>query len=196
MTMTSGERQGPALEIVQMRDIAVEDRRDLTRLWEKLAERKGAGRLYTASFYLWYAFAAFLTVSVLMAARALNSVDPDLALQLVVAALGFAIFLVGTYWLGKREAWERYWMSLQAGNRYTLVADSLHCVSARGVFSCRLDKVETVINDDRRLVALLPHDGGVFVVKSAFERQDVESFSAELVRRWQECRSSLAGAAA
>jgi hypothetical protein len=194
--MTSGERQGPALEIVQMRDIAIEDQRGLTRLWEKLAERKGSGRLYTAFFYLWYGFAAFLTVSVLMAARALNSVDPDLALQLVVAALGFAIFLVGIYWLAKREAWERYRTSLQAGNRYALVADSLHCSSARGVFSCRLDKIETVINDDRRLVALLPHDGGVFVVKSAFERQDVESFSVEFVRRWQECRGALTGATA
>lgn len=183
--MTSGERQGPALEIVQTRDIAVEDRRDLTRLWEKLVERKGSGRLYTAFFYLWYAFSAFLTVSILMAARTLNNVAPNLALQLSVAALGFAIFLVGTYWLGKREAWSRYWTSLQPGDRYALVADSLHCSTARGVFSCRLDNVETVINDDRRLVALLPHDGGVFVVKSAFESQDVDSFSAELVRRWQ-----------
>src|SRR5688500_7250868 len=176
MTMTSGERQGPALEIVQTRDIAVEDRRDLTRLWEKLAERKDSGRLYTAFFYLWYAFAAFLTVSILMAARTLNNVAPNLALQLVVAALGFAIFLVGTYWLGKREVWSRCWTSLQAGDRYALVADGLHWSTARGVFSCRLDKVETVINDDRRLVALLPHDGGVFVVKSAFESQDVDSF--------------------
>jgi hypothetical protein len=187
--MTSGQRQGPALEIVQTRDIAVEDRRDLTRLWEKLVERNGSGRLYTAFFYLWYAFAAFLTVSILMAARTLNSVAPNLALQLVVAALGFAIFLVATYWLGKREVWSRYWTSLQAGDRYALVADSLHCSTARGVFSCRLDKVETVINDDRRLVALLPHDSGVFVVKSAFESQDVDSFSAELVRRWQAHRA-------
>lgn len=183
--MTSGQRQGPALEIVQMRDIAVADRRDLTRLWEKLAGRKDSSRLYTAFFYLWYAFAAFLTVSIWMAARRLNIIAPDLALQLVVAALGFAIFLVGTYWVGKREAWSQYWTSLQVGDRYALVADSLHWSTARGVHSCRLDKMETVINDDRRLVALLPHGGGVFVVKSAFESRDVESFSAEFVRRWQ-----------
>jgi hypothetical protein len=193
--MTSGERQGPALEIVQTRDITVADRRDLTRLWEKLAERKGAGRLYTAFFYLWYAFAAFLTVSIFMAARVLNAVAPDLALQLVVAALGFIIFLVGTYWLGKRAVWRRYWAALQPGNRYALVADSLHWSTTRGVASCRLDKVETVINDERRLVALLPHDGGVFVVKAAFERHDVESFSAEFVRRWQALRAT-AGASA
>jgi hypothetical protein len=75
------------------------------------------------------------------------------------------------------------------------VADSLHWSTTRGVASCRLDKVETVINDERRLIALLPHDGGVFVVKAAFERHDVESFSAEFVRRWQALRAS-AGASA
>ena len=183
--MTSGERQGPALEIIQMRDIAVGDRRDLTRLWEKVDGRKESNRLYTAFFYLWYAFAAFLTVSIWMAARRLNAVDPDLALQLVIAALGFAVFLVATYWVGRREAWGRYWTSLQPGDRYALVADSVHWSTGRGVLSYRLDQVETVINDDRRLVALLPHGGGMFLVKSAFESRDVESFSAEFVRRWQ-----------
>ncbi len=193
--MTSGERQGPALEIVQTRDIAFAEWRDLTRLWERLVGRRGSGRLYTAVFYLWYAFAAFLTVSILMTVRALNEVEPDLALQVVVAALGFAFFLVGTYWLGRREAWSRYWKSLQAGDRYALVADSVHWNTARGVYSCPLDKVETVINDERRLVAFLPYDRALFVVKAAFEKQDVESFAAELIRRWQAHRAS-AGAAA
>jgi hypothetical protein len=86
--MTSGQRQGPALEIVQTRDIAFAEWRDMTRLWEKLVGRRGSSWLYTAVFYLWYAFAAFLTVSILMTVRALNEVEPDLALQLVVAALG------------------------------------------------------------------------------------------------------------
>jgi len=193
--MTSGERQGPALEIVQTRDIAFAEWRDLTRLWQKLVGRRGSSRLYAAVFYLWYAFAAFLTVSILMTVRALGEVEPDLALQLVVAALGFASFLVGTYWLGKREAWSRYWKSLQAGDRYALVADSVHWSTARGVYSCPLDKVETVINDDRRLVAFMPYDRALFVVKAAFEKQDVESFAAELIRRWQAHRAS-AGAAA
>jgi hypothetical protein len=196
MTMTSGERQGPALEIIQTRAISAADRRDLTHLWEKLAARKGATRLYTIFFSLWYAFAAFLTVTILMTVRALDDVAPDLALQLTVASLGFAIFLIGTQWIAKRLIWARYFTWLQAGDRYALVADGLHWSTARGVHSCSLDKVETIINDDRRLVALLPHDGGVFVVKSAFKSEEVESFAAELVRRWQERRGLLAGAAA
>jgi hypothetical protein len=193
--MTSGERQGPALEIVQTRDIDVVDRRGLSHLWEKLVWRKGVSRLYTASFYLWYAFAAFLTVSILMTVRALNNIAPDLALQLVIASLGFAIFLIVTQWVGTRLAWNRHWAMLRAGDRYALEPHGLRWSTARGMFSCGLDKVETIINDEQRLIAVLPHDGGLFVVKSAFEGQDVEAFGAELVRRWHEHRG-LAGAAA
>lgn len=183
--MTSGQRQEPALEIVQTRDIGVADRRDLSHLWEKLVWRKGVGRLYTASFYLWYAFAAFLTVSILMAVRVLNDIAPDLALQLVIAALGFAIFLVCTQWVGTRLASDRHWAVLRTGNRYTLELDGLRWSTGRGMYSCGLDKVETIINDERRLIAILPDDGGVVVVKAACEGQDVEGFGAELVRRWQ-----------
>ena len=193
--MTSGQRQGPALEIVQTRDITVADRRDLSDLWEKLASRKGGARLYTIFFTLWYAFAAFLTVTILMTVSALKDVAPDLSLQLVVAALGFAVFLIGTQWIGKRLAWDRYFTWLKAGDRYALDGDGLRWSTARGVYSCSLDKLETIINDERRLVAMLPHGGGLFVVKAAFEGQDVETFGAELVRRWQAHRTP-AGAAA
>jgi hypothetical protein len=193
--MTSGQRQGPALEIVQTRDITVADRRDLSDLWEKLASRKGGARLYTIFFTLWYAFAAFLTVTILMTVGALKDVAPDLSLQLVVAALGFAVFLIGTQWIGKRLAWDRYFTWLKAGDRYALDDDGLRWTTARGVYSCSVDKLETIINDERRLVAMLPHGGGLFVVKAAFEGQDVETFGAELVRRWQAHRAP-AGAAA
>jgi hypothetical protein len=193
--MTSGERQGPALEIVQTRDISVADRRDLTHLWEKLASRRGAARLYTIFFCLWYAFAAFLAVTILMAVGVLEDVAPDLALQLTVASIGFAVFHVGTLWIAKRLTWARYFTWLQAGDRYALDGDGLRWSTARGAHSCRLDKVGTIINDHRCLVALLPHNGGLFVVKAAFEGQDVEAFGAELVRRWQAQRVP-AGAAA
>jgi hypothetical protein len=193
--MTSGERQGPALEIIQTRDIGAADRRDLSYLWEKLVSRKSAGRLYTVFTCLWYAFGAFLAVSILMAAGPLWDTAPDRAVQLIVAALGFAIFHFGAQWIGKRLAWDRYFIWLKAGDRYALDGDGLRWNTARGVHSCRLDKVETIINDQRCLVALLPHNGGLFVVKAAFEGQDVEAFGAELVRRWQAQRGA-AGAPA
>ena len=135
--MTSGERQGPALEIVQTRDISAVDKRDLSDLWEKLVWRKGTGRLYTTFFSLWYTFAAFLTVSILMTVRVLKDVEPNLALQLIVAALGFAIFLVGTYWLGTRLTWDRHWAVLRTGNRYTLDLDGLRWSTGRGMYLVR-----------------------------------------------------------
>ena len=183
--MTSGQRQGPALEIVQTRDISAADRRDLTRLWQKRVSRKSAGRVYTAVSTLWYAFAAFLSMSILMTVRVLKDIEPNLALQLVVAALGFAIFLVGTYWFFTRQIRDRYWTLLQAGDRYALESDGLRWSTPRGTFSCGLASVETIVNDSGRLIALLPHDTGLFMVKAAFEGQDVEAFGAELVRRWQ-----------
>ena len=193
--MTTEERQGPALEIIQTRDVCAADRRDLSHLWEKLVSRKSAGRLYTIFFTLCLAFAAFLVMSIVTAVGALRDVAPDLAVQLTVAALGFATFLVGTQSVGKRLAWDRYFTWLKAGDRYALDGDGLRWSTARGAHSCRLDKVETIINDHRCLVALLPHNGGLFVVKAAFEGQDVEAFGAELVRRWQ-ARRTPAGAAA
>jgi hypothetical protein len=189
--MTSRERQGPALEIVQMRDISVAEQRALSHLWQKLISRHGVGRMYTVSYYLSYAFAAFLTVSIVMAARLLDTVAPTLALQLIVASLGFAIFLVGTQWIGTRLAWDRYWGVLRTGNRYTLEAEGLRWSTGRGLYSCGLDKIETILNDEQRLIAVLPHDGGVVVVKTAFEGQDVERFAAELVRRWHEHRGRI-----
>lgn len=195
MMTINGERQGPALEIVQTRDISLADRRDLTHLWEKLVSRKSAGRLYAIFFTLHLAFAAFLVLSIVTAVDALGDAAPHLAVQLVVASLGFAVFLAGTRWIGKRLAWDRYFTWLKAGDRYALDGDGLRWSTARGAHSCRLDTVETIINDHRCLIALLPHNGGLFVVKAAFEGQDVESFGAELVRRWQAQRTP-AGASA
>jgi hypothetical protein len=50
-----------------------------------------------------------------------------------------------------------------------------------------------VINNPRHLIAKLPGVGGLFIVKAAFEDQDVESFGAEVVRRWQEKRGGAPG---
>ena len=48
--------------------------------------------------------------------------------------------------------------------------------------------IEPVINDRDRVVALLPGYGGIFMVKAAFDGQDVEGFGAQLTRMWQEHR--------
>jgi hypothetical protein len=190
--MNVAQRPAGALDIVQTRELTARDRRDLGHLWQKLAWRDGGGFLYTASFYLWYGFAAFLAVSILMAVRELNEFAPDLALQLVLAAAGFALFLTATHWLGDRLGWEKYWSGLAAGDQYSLAADGIRATTQRGQYWCGWNNVETVVNDDRRLVAVLSGNGGLFLVKSAFENQDIECFSAELVRRWREARTAPA----
>ena len=49
-----------------------------------------------------------------------------------------------------------------------------------------------MLNDDRHVIAKLPGNGGILLVKAAFEGQDADEFGATLVRRWQN-GSSVSG---
>lgn len=177
------------LEICQTREFTSREKRDLTRLWEKLVWREGVDRWYTASAYLWYGFGALLALSVLMAVKRLSDVAPNLSGQLALAAIGYAASVVAAQWATKRLYREKYWTGRRTGDRFTVTADGLHAASFRGRYECRWGTIETVINDSRHLVATLPGSGGLFIVKAAFESQDVERFTAELVRRWREGRA-------
>jgi hypothetical protein len=188
--MTMEQRERDALEIVQTRALSAQEKRELGHLWDKVIWRDGVGPVSTISFYLWYGFAAFLTVSVLMAIKTLNVHEPNLGLQLAIAALGFALALAFTNWFGRRLHYDKIWSAFDVGDRYTLAADGLEMTTRRGLSRCHWSNIETVINDDRRLMAVLAGNGGLFVLKAAFESQDVERFGAELVRRWQASRGT------
>lgn len=188
--MTMEQRERDALEIVQTRALAAREKRELCHLWDKVIWRDGTGPVYTVSFYLWYGFAAFLTVSVLMAVKALNVVEPNLPLQVAIAALGFALALAFTNWFGRRLHYDKIWSTFDAGDRDALAADGVRMTTRRGRSRCEWNNTQTVVNDDRRLVAVLAGNGGLFVLKAAFESQEVEHFGAELVRRWQASRDS------
>ncbi|HEV8392390.1 MAG TPA: hypothetical protein VGQ35_21225 [Dongiaceae bacterium] len=181
----------PLLELRQTREFTQREKRDLTRLWGKLAWRKGAGRLYDFTVCMWYGFAAFLALTILMAVKKLAIDEPDLSAQLAFAAIGFAVFLFGTDWLSRRLHRSMFWVERRTGDRYVMAADGLHSNTFRGTFSCGWNRVEAVHNDERHLIALLPGSSGLFLVKAAFESQDIESFGAELVRRWQAHRDSF-----
>ncbi|WP_162917264.1 hypothetical protein [Dongia deserti] len=189
--MNAGQRAADALDIVQTRAFTAQEKREVGHLWEKVIWRGGAGRLHAISFYLWYAFAAFMIVSVLMAVKALDVVKPDLALQLAVAAAGFAFALGFNRWVTTRLHLEKHWSIFDAGDRYALQADGIQKITRRGRFSCNWENIETIINDGRTLVAVLPGNAGLVMIKAAFEGQDVESFGAELVRRWQASRDAV-----
>src|SRR5688572_4267435 len=94
--------QSLLLELRQTREFTAGEKGDLTRLWEKLLWRDGVGQLYTVLVYLWYGFAIFLGISVLMAVKPLAIVAPDRSAQLALAAIGFAAFFASAQWLGNR----------------------------------------------------------------------------------------------
>ena len=188
--MTMGQRDSDARDIVQTRAFTAQEKRELGRLWEKVIWREGVGPLYTISSYLWYGFGAFLAVSILMAATTLNDTKPSLALQLAAAAIGYGLSLVFTHWMGRRLWQQKYWSAFDAGDRYTLEVDGIQAETRRGRLWCGWQNIETIIRDDRRLLAALKGQGALFILKAAFEGQDAESFGAELVRRWQASRSS------
>jgi hypothetical protein len=183
--------QPPSLELRQTREFTAREKGDLTRLWGKLVWRKGVGRLYTVFAYLWYGFAAFLALSVLMAVKRLAPTEPTLSDQLALAAIGFAVCLVSVHWLSDRLYRGQFWTERRTGDLYAMTPDGLHSNTVRGAFVCSWRHIEYILNDDRHLIALLPGNGGMFIVKSAFDGQDVAGFGTELVRRWkQNCASS------
>jgi len=184
----SEPRASGAIEIVQAREFTAREKRDLTRLWGKIVWRQEASTLYTIASYLWYGFGAFLALSVLMAARKLAGIEPDLSAQLILAAIGFAIASALSQWVFVRLQHSRFWTELRTGDRYTVTADALSARTARGVFSCGWHNIETVINDQDRMAVLLPGYSGLFLVKAAFDGQDVEGFGAQLTRLWNEHR--------
>ncbi len=185
----SGEsRASGAVEIVQTREFTAREKRDLTRLWGKIVWRKGAGTLYTIAAYLWYGVGAFLAISVLMAVKELAGIAPDLSAQLALAGTGFAIVIVLAHWTDSRLQHSKLWTEPRIGDRYAVTADSLRAQTVRGTLSCGWNNIETVINDQDRVVVLLPGYGGIFMVKAAFDGQDVEGFGAHLTRLWQEHR--------
>jgi hypothetical protein len=178
------------LELRQTREFTALEKRDLTRLWGKVVwrEGEGAGALYTTVAYLWYGFGAFLALSVVMAVRELAGIAPDLSIQLALAGGGFAIATVTAQWNDRRLQHSKLWTEPRTGDRYALTADGLRANTVRGALACGWTNIETIINDRDRVVALLPGHGGLFMVKAAFDGQDVEGFGAQLVHRWQENR--------
>ena len=182
--------QSLLLELLQTREFTAGEKGDLTRLWEKLLWRDGVGQLYTVLVYLWYGFAIFLGISVLMAVKPLAIVAPDRSAQLALAAIGFAAFFASAQWLGNRLSRSKFWTELRAGDRYAIVTDGVRADTHRGALSCGWNHIQGILNDGHHLIALLPGNSGLFIVKAAFDGQDVEGFCAELECRWQQNRNS------
>ncbi len=197
-TMTSGQRQGPALEIVQTRDISAVDRRDL----DAPVGEAGLAQGHRPALHQ-------RSSSLVRLRRVPDRVDPDgraraqgrrarprpaadrrrarLRHFLRLARIGSA----------QRLAWDRYWACAQGrrplragGGRPATGARGAACIRAAWTRSRPSSTTTGAWSPCCRTTA------GVFVVKAAFEGQDVEGFGAELVRRWQAQRGAAAGAPA
>lgn len=181
-----------SFELRQSRELSAREQWDVTHLYRKVIWRNGAGSLYTTLIYLSYGFGAFLALSILMTAKRLAATAPVLAGQLVVAALGYAVFMVAERWWTTRLYRAKYWTERRTGDLYAITADGIRTTSRRGTFSCGWDSIEAAINNDRHVLAMLPGIRGLFVVKAAFKGQDVDGFGTELVRLWQDHRATAA----
>lgn len=184
--------QPSSFELRQTRELSAREQWDVTHLYRKVIWRNGAGSLYTTLIYLSYGFGTFLALLILMTANRMAATAPILAGQLVVAALGYAVFMVAERWWTHRLYRAKYWTERRTGDLYAVTADGIRTTSPRGTFSRSWDSIEAVIDNDRHLLAMLPGARGLFIVKAAFENQGVEAFGAELVRRWQDHRATAA----
>ena len=185
--MTGGP-QPSVLELRQTREFTAREKDGITHLWDRIIWPRKMGPLYTVVSYLWYGFGGFLAISVPMAVSRLSEVDPNLSIQLALAAIGFAVAVALAQWVHSRQHHARLWAEPRTGDRYAVTADGLRINSARSILSCGWSNIETIINDQDRVVALLPGYGGIFIVKAAFDGQDADGFGAQLVRLWQEHR--------
>jgi hypothetical protein len=179
----------PLLELRHTRDFSPREKRDLTRVWQKLIWRDGVSRWYTMVTYLEYGFAGLLAVSVVMAVGQLADIAPSLSGRLAVAAVGYASAVAAARWVGARVYREKYWEGRGAGDYFAVTSDGFQAGSMRGRFECRWSQIETVIDGERHVIIKLPGNGALIIVKEACEGQDARAFSAELVRRWQHHRA-------
>jgi hypothetical protein len=80
------------------------------------------------------------------------------------------------------------------GDRYRLDEVEMHHLRPGISFICPLLGVKRIVNDGRYLVALLPDNHSLQLVKAAFADQDVDTFIAELERRCKLAPGSNANA--
>ncbi len=186
--MSAGQREPGAQEIVQTRELTARERHDLTRAWVKACWGSDDGWFVHLVSYLWYGFAGFLSLSIVMAVNRLAEFAPTLSAQLALAAIGFAVALTLGHWLTNRQYRAKLWSVQKGGDRYAIQPDGMRANTARGAFSCGWGNIESIVNDERHLIALLPGYGGLFMVKAAFDGQDVNAFAAKLQHLWEAAR--------
>lgn len=173
-----------------MREFTPRETRIMFDIWRRLLWPKGGGFSYVAIGYLWYGFAAFLALSVIMAATRLQAMHADVAAQLVTSALGFAVcslFLHRASTKSERQVLAR---GERVGDRYRLEAQGLRVDIPDASDFCGWPSIVSLHNSDRWLILLQARGGAMMLARDAFEGQDFTGFRTELERRWAQHRAA------
>lgn len=183
--------EAPAFELHQTRAFNRTERNDLMQIWRKTMWPNGGGTLYNMSYYLWYGFGSFLVVSIWMAVDRLLPFEPELSLQLAIAAIGFALAVALSRWISTRMQHDVYWDGMTVDDRYVIDQSGVRRVGGSGETAYGWRGIQRLVNVDPYVVLLC---GGqeMLLAKAAFADQDVDGFCRELERRWHEARAQSA----
>jgi hypothetical protein len=180
------------LELRQSRDLTVAECGGTAWQWGSLLrEKAGKDRFYGIAVTALYGCLAFLLISLVRAIQVLDTVQPQAALQLTLAAIGAAGCVVLVQWR-MRRAQARNLDQFRAGDRYFMTGDGLRREVPGGFGLIGWPSIAGILSSAERLTILTDRGGALILTKAAFTGQDVEAFGAELRRRWSAARDGAA----
>ena len=183
---------GQTLELRQSRDLTEAECGGAAWQWGALLrEKAGKDRLYGVAVTALYGCLAFLLMSLVAAVNVLDTIQPRLALQLSLAAIGSAGCVLMVQWRTRR-AQARYLDQFRAGDRYFMTGDGLQREVPGGFGLIGWSSIAGILSSQERLTILTDRGGALILTKAAFADQDVETFGAELRRRWSAARAVTA----
>lgn len=183
---------GQTLELRQSRDLTEAECGGAAWQWGALLrEKAGKDRLYGVAVTALYGCLAFLLMSLVAAVNVLDTIQPRLALQLSLAAIGSAGCVLMVQWRTRR-AQARYLDQFRAGDRYFMTGDGLQREVPGGFGLIGWSSIAGILSSQERLTILTDRGGALILTKAAFADQDVETFGAELRRRWCAARAVAA----
>jgi hypothetical protein len=178
------------LELHQSRDLTAAECGGAAWQWGSLLrEKAGKDRLYGLALAALYGSLAFLLISLFRSVKALDAIQPQLSLQLTLAAVAAAGCVVLVQWRTRR-AQARYLDQFRAGDRYFMTADGLRREVPGGFGLIGWPDIAGILSNAERLTILTDRGGALILTKAAFAGQDVDAFGAELRRRWSEARAA------
>jgi hypothetical protein len=151
------------LELRQLRDLTVAECGGAAWQWGSLLrEKAGKDRLYGIAVAALYGCLAFLLISLVRAVQVLDTVQPQVALQLTLAAIGAAGCVVLVQWR-MRRAQARYLDQFRAGDRYVMTGDGLRREVPGGFGLIGWPSIAGILSSQERLTILTDRGGALIL---------------------------------